>query len=128
MPVSPVLIASGAAPTVVATGVVLGDTCTIVETGTNGAASTTFTVDGAVQPQGPQVVITVTSAADVVVVASNDFPTRQAVPVAVAVPAVVVAGPAVAAAETRATPTPAHRRSRLPARRWTSARRCLASS
>lgn len=77
---SPVQVLSGAAAVTVATDVVLGDDCTITETGTQGAASTVYSVNGAVQPAGTAVTITVGSENGVAVVATNSYPTTPPPP------------------------------------------------
>ena len=61
----------------VATGVEVGDSCTITETGAAGAASTTFSVDGGADAAGPAVV-TMTNAEQVIsVLVTNTYQCPQ---------------------------------------------------
>jgi hypothetical protein len=70
---SPVALKASGAPVTVASGVAVGSTVTITETGANGAASTSYSVDNGPAQPGSSVVVPVSAATSVAVVATNTF-------------------------------------------------------
>ncbi len=75
---SPVNVKASNPAVTVASAVPLNTSCTITETGTNSASSTSFTVGGGAPQNGTSVQVTPTSTTPVAVVATNTFTTAVA--------------------------------------------------
>ena len=73
-----VTIAADDAPAIAASGIEVGDSCTIIELASHGAVSTSFSVDGGAAQAGSSVTVTITADGQVIsVVASNVFPAAE---------------------------------------------------